>query len=221
MFKRMRKPHVAVLASIGVAATLFSAGCVTEALPLTDGALAELIQSGSPSDNSPSSDDSVGRVDDSSPSSSDSSSSDSSSADDSPDSQSSDDSPSSSDDGMSSSDDNSPSSDTPVSGPNQRLRAGLSGGGAESGHADYRVEDGRRKFSIEVEDFAPGDYSVRINGVDVAVISVGALGTAEIEFDSKIELGHTPFPGTFPAAVQTGDVVDIAGIVSGALALDQ
>ena len=216
MFNHVTKTNVAVIACIGVAAALFSAGCVTEALPLTDGALAELIQSASPSDNSQSGDDSSGRVDDSTPPSSDDFSSD-----DSPGSQSSDDAPSSADDSVAPSADSSSSSDIPASGPNQRIRADLSGGGLESGHADHRVEDGRRKFSVEVEDFAPGLYAVRINGVEVAMISVGSLGTAEIEFDSKVEVGHTPFPATFPEEVQVGDTVDVGGLVTGAFVPDQ
>jgi hypothetical protein len=96
-----------------------------------------------------------------------------------------------------------------------RLKTALSGNGAQSGNADYRLEAGREKFKVEVQHFAPGTYEVRINGVHVADITVGPLGTAEIEFDSKVELGHTPFPDGFPETIRTGDEVSVGGLVSG------
>jgi len=73
-------------------------------------------------------------------------------------------------------------------------------------------------FKIEVEHFAPGEYAVLINGVEAFTLSVGAPGLVEIEFDSKIEPGHTPFPGGFPAEIRTGDTVEVLGIVSGPFA---
>ena len=193
---------------VGLTLSLALAGCVTDSLPQTDTALADFIQSAAPSDDSASRDDSTGRVDDSSSSSTDDSASRAPGADDSSGSTSSDDLSGSPDDSASPADDGASASSSEFTGSDQRLRAGLSGAGAESGNADYRVESGRRKFSVEVEDFAPGDYAVRVNGVEVAVISVGSLGTAEIEFDSKIEAGHTPFPAAFPNDIQIGDVVE-------------
>ncbi len=210
MFNMKTRFRAVVLSCFSCVAALTAAGCVSGTLPLTDGTLAELIQSFTPSDNSPAIDDSSGSADDSSPSTSDGLRSDGSDS-----SQGFDDSPGSSDDGASSS----TTGSTAVA--DQRLRAELRGGGAERGHADYRFEDGRRKFNLEVEHFAAGDYAVRLNGVEAFAISVGPLGTTEVEFDSKPEIDHTPFPAGFPSEIQTGDVVDVAGVVSGAFALDE
>lgn len=97
-----------------------------------------------------------------------------------------------------------------------RIQMRLVGDGLESGSAEYRVEAGRRKFKVEVEDFQPGTYTVALNGVIVAEIIIGPLGTAEIEFDSKTEVGHVPFPDGFPAVVRAGDVLNVGELVSGA-----
>jgi hypothetical protein len=230
----------AAVVCVGVLTTLLITGCVSEALPQTDEALAELIQSATPSASGRPSDDSSERSDDFSPAPSDTSNSaempGAQSSDDSADTSNStddsspgvDDSASSSDNSVSRADDDPNRSDnsaatadaSPVPA-SPRLRATLSGDGAESGHADYRVEDGRRKFTVEVEDFAPGEYAVLINGVEVAVLSVGTLGTAEIEFDSKVEVEHVRFPVGFPAEIQTDDVVSIDGVVGGRFAVDQ
>jgi hypothetical protein len=71
-------------------------------------------------------------------------------------------------------------------------RTGLDGD-AEA-RARYRVDDkGRRKFDVEIEKVAAGDYQLAVAGVVRGVIH--AVSTAngvegEIEFDSKAEPGH-------------------------------
>lgn len=97
-----------------------------------------------------------------------------------------------------------------------RLETRLAGDTAAKGNADYRVVDGdRRKFKVEVENFPPGEYEVRINGVAVAKIAVGATGFAEIEFDSKVEPGHQPLPENFPAEIKAGDTINVGGLAEG------
>lgn len=118
-----------------------------------------------------------------------------------------------------SADGNSSSDDTGAGGTGSpadvRLETRLSGTGLESGSAEYRVVDGRRRFKVEVEDFAPGTYGIAINGVEIAQITVGPSGIAEVEFDSSVEPGHTPLPANFPGDVVSGDTVTVDGIVSG------
>jgi hypothetical protein len=58
---------------------------------------------------------------------------------------------------------------------------------------------------------------VTVNGVVVGQIAVGALGTSEIEFDSKVEYGHLALPTDFPVHLAAGDVIGVGGIVSGTL----
>lgn len=101
------------------------------------------------------------------------------------------------------------------SGEDLRIAADLTGGSAASGQAEYRREAGRRRFSIEVEDFPPGIYDVFLNEVKVTEIEVGAGGFFEIEFDSKVEPGHVAFPADFPESVEVGDTLRIGDIVSG------
>jgi hypothetical protein len=178
------------------ALTLFAvSGCVSSAFPLTDSAIAELLQTESvPQDGTGGSQ-----------------SSDESPADD----------VSAEADLADSPDDDFATTSTANALADVRLRADLRGAGEPRGQVDYRVEDGRRSFKVEVEHFAAGEYSVRINGVEVLTLSVGSLGFAEVEFDTKSEPGHTPFPPGFPSEIQVGDTIDVAGIVSGTLARDE
>lgn len=122
-------------------------------------------------------------------------------------------------DGMS---DDSPRDDSPNDpaaepGPaaDVRIEARLTGDSAASGHAEFRREGGRRKFKVEVEDFPAGIYGVFLNGKQVTEIEVGASGLAEIEFDSKIEPGHVPFPSDFPESVEKGDTLRVGELVEG------
>lgn len=103
----------------------------------------------------------------------------------------------------------------PGAGADVRIEARLTGDTAASGHAEFRREAGRRKFKVEVEDFPAGIYGVFVNGKRVAEIEVGVSGLAEIEFDSKIELGHVPFPSEFPQSIDKGDIVRVGELVEG------
>jgi hypothetical protein len=170
-------------------------GCVGNAFPLTDNAIAELLQTVATQDDAAAPDSAAEQGGTDGPQSSASSA-------DAPGSASS---PATGD------------SNLPI---DVRLRADLRGRGEARGHADYRVEGNRRSFKIEVEHFPPGEYAVLINGVEACTISVGAPGLAEIEFDSKSEPGPTPFPDGFPAEIRTGDTVEVLEIVSGPFAPD-
>lgn len=108
-----------------------------------------------------------------------------------------------------------PSDDAPAPADDLRIETALAGDGTASGSAVYRVEAGRRKFKVEVEDAPAGIYPIRINGVAVAELTIGELGFGEVEFDSKPEPGHVPFPDAFPQAIRAGDVVEVGALVSG------
>ena len=173
-------------------ALLGCAGCTGEALTLTDAAFADLIRSATGADDS-------GRIDDNP------------SADDPNEAE---DPNNASDDPNSAVDDGGVQDDSSLYTDGSR-QANLQGVGDASGSAEYLVVDGRRKFKIEVQHVAPGDYTVRINGIEIFTLSVDATGFAEVEFDSKSEAGHAPFPEDFPESIENDDTVDIGGIVSG------
>ena len=101
------------------------------------------------------------------------------------------------------------------SGEDLRIAADLTGSSAASGQAEFRREAGRRRFSIEVEDFPAGIYDVFLNDVKVTQIEVGDGGFFEIEFDSSVEPGHVGFPADFPESVEVGDTLRLGDIVSG------
>ena len=103
----------------------------------------------------------------------------------------------------------------PGAGVDVRIEARLTGDTAASGHAEFRREAGRRKFKVEVEDFPAGVYGVFLNGKQMTEIEVGVSGLAEIEFDSKIELGHVAFPSEFPQSIDKGDTVRVGELVEG------
>jgi len=102
-----------------------------------------------------------------------------------------------------------------------RLRAPLTGPGRESGSAAYRLEGGRERFKVEIEDAAPASsHDIVINHVVIGTITANASGFAEIEFDTVIEPGHVPLPASFPTDVRAGDTVFIGNILMGELAED-
>lgn len=98
-----------------------------------------------------------------------------------------------------------------------RLTARLTGSGSQTGHAEYRQESGRRRFKVEVEGFAAGTYDVSVAGVVIGQITVGTLGSAELEWDSKVEPGHTPLPTNFPSQLVPGDEVGVGELLHGRL----
>ena len=107
-------------------------------------------------------------------------------------------------------------------GDSLRLRAKLrapSDFGDVSGHAKYRERDnGRRRFSAEIEGMIPGDrFEVVVDGVTVGVVTVDSFGVGELELDTNLEPGDDegPLPGGFPG-LRGGELVEI-GPLSGTL----
>jgi hypothetical protein len=79
-----------------------------------------------------------------------------------------------------------------------------------SGHARFRSKDGRETFSVEIEDVAAGEYTLYVAGIERATISVGATGTAEVEFSSTGESGKILLD--FDPRSQIVDVSSVAGV---------
>jgi len=115
--------------------------------------------------------------------------------------------------------DNSPSpSGTPANVPDQRFPAVLSGMGPEHGDTVYREVGTRRKLSVELEDAVVGStHEILVDGVSVGNLVIGPLGQGEIEFDTKIEPGHVPWPANLPPRLGPGVVIQV-GNTSGVLA---
>lgn len=100
-----------------------------------------------------------------------------------------------------------------------RLEARLTGTGVASGSADYRNIGGRQRLKIEIEDAAPASVlSVIVDGIDVGTLTVNSFGTAEVEFDTIIEIGHVAWPAELPKILTAGMLIEIGG-VSGQLAI--
>lgn len=114
--------------------------------------------------------------------------------------------------------DNSPSpSGAPANVPDQRFPAVLSGAGQEHGDAEYREVGTRRKLKIELEDAIVGStHAILVDGVSVGDLVIGPLGEGEIEFDTKIEPGKTPWPANLPLRLGPGVVIEV-GNASGVL----
>ncbi|MFQ5490041.1 MAG: hypothetical protein ACE5GE_04900, partial [Phycisphaerae bacterium] len=105
-----------------------------------------------------------------------------------------------------------------VGGGSAELRAALTGSGLPSGNAKYRLDPDRERFTVEVEDATPGTaHDIAINGEIIGQITVGALGTAEVEFDTNLEPGKIPLPDNFPAEVNAGDNVTVGDLISGSM----
>ena len=67
-----------------------------------------------------------------------------------------------------------------------------------------RIESsGRKRLRIEISNAPAGSYTVIIddNGINRGAINVGALGTGEIQYDTRPELGELPL--NFPFDVNT------------------
>lgn len=98
-----------------------------------------------------------------------------------------------------------------------RINAELRGSTAAHGDAEYRKEGARRRLSIELEDATPGStHDVSVGGIFVGQLTIGALGEAELEFDTHIEPGHLPWPDSLPTELEIGTSVQ-AGPASGLL----
>jgi len=104
-----------------------------------------------------------------------------------------------------------------------RLRARLLAvplAGDVSGQAEFRIDDqGRRRFSTEIEGFRPGEiFDVMAAGVIVGTIVVDGTGQGDLNFDTNFEAGDDPatlFPANFPA-LDGGELVQV-GPLSGTL----
>jgi hypothetical protein len=73
--------------------------------------------------------------------------------------------------------------------------------------ARYRSKKGRRTFKVEIQRVPAGAYGLFVDGVLRAVITVGATGKGEVEFDSEIEPGKLPLdfdPRGLPVDVSQG-----------------
>lgn len=115
--------------------------------------------------------------------------------------------------------DNSPSpSGAPINVPDQRFPAVLSGVGPEHGDAEYREVGTRRKLKVELEDAIVGStHVILVDGVSVGELVIGPLGEGEIEFDTKIQPGHAPWPANLPLRLGPGVIIEV-GNTSGVLA---
>ncbi len=91
-----------------------------------------------------------------------------------------------------------------------RMRATVDAGDV-SGKARWEVREGRRKFSVEIEGFTPGEaFAVLVNGVDTGVlVAVDNFGVGEVDLDDRAaeEVGDLPFPPNFPPVNAGDDVV--------------
>lgn len=99
----------------------------------------------------------------------------------------------------------------------QRVRANLSGNTAASGKAVYRerLRNGalEQRFSVEVEDAAPGSImQVHINGILFGTFVVNDLGIGELEYRTPAFIDDPgdgdPIPDGFPTLVD-GDAITV------------
>jgi hypothetical protein len=66
-----------------------------------------------------------------------------------------------------------------------------------SGKAKYRLDRGKARFNVEIEDLAPGNYTLRVDGVVVATITASLVpGTSHVE--GEIEFAIPSEPGKQP-----------------------
>lgn len=90
-------------------------------------------------------------------------------------------------------------SGTPVPEPPSEFEESLATTGLDpdaTAKARYRVDDkGRHKFNVEIEKVAAGDYKLVVAGTirgTIHAVTTASGIKGEIEFDSKVELGHRP-----------------------------
>lgn len=99
-------------------------------------------------------------------------------------------------------------------GDETRLRAEMIApvaAGDVGGKADFRDKRGRRKFSVEIEGFAPGEmFDVTVKNEVVGTIEVDGLGVGDFNLDSTAQPDDQadPFPPNFPA-LDGGEKVEV------------
>lgn len=90
------------------------------------------------------------------------------------------------------------------------MRAVLRGPGAEHGDAKYRERGTRMRLNVELEDAIPGSaHGIFVDGVMIGELTIGALGEGEVEFDTKIEPGHVPWPTELSNRLGAGVVIKV------------
>ena len=106
-----------------------------------------------------------------------------------------------------------------VAGGNEiRMEADLiavAAAGDVSGKADFRDKRNRRKFSVEIEGFAPGTMlDVEVAGVIVGTVVVDGFGIGDFNLDDRANPNDQdlPFPANFPN-LTGGERVEVGPIV--------
>lgn len=95
-------------------------------------------------------------------------------------------------------------------GASLRINAELTGATAAHGDAEYRKDGARRRLSVELEDATVGSmHDVSVGGIFIGQLTIGALGQGELEFDTHIEPGHLPWPGSLPTELEVGTSVQV------------
>lgn len=106
-----------------------------------------------------------------------------------------------------------------LSGSNQ-LAAVLTGATGGFGQAEYKDDNGDRRFEVRVYNATPGSYDVTVGGQVVAQINVSANRVGKLEMrDGSGGGGRIQFPQNWPA-VSAGTSVQIGNIYSGSLAVE-
>lgn len=96
------------------------------------------------------------------------------------------------------------------------LGTAMKAGGAEA-EVVFTKFTGRSKLEVEVNHAAAGQqFVVTIAGVDVGTLTADALGRANVEFDTKVEAGHTAWPTGLSTDLTAGAAVRV-GTLAGAL----
>ena len=103
------------------------------------------------------------------------------------------------------------------------FEAHLSNDSGARGKAKYEVEPEhgteKTEFKVFVEGAPEGTYDVSVGGTVVGQIAVGATGMGQLVLSSMPDAGELPLPDDFPQ-VGTGTTVDVTGLFSGTMQLD-
>lgn len=83
-------------------------------------------------------------------------------------------------------------------------------------NAEFKVEDGLRKFEINVLSGAAGRYDVRVAGQLVGTVDVSSAGLGNLTFSDRPRGEKLPFPSNWPE-IAAGTEVRIEGLASGSL----
>lgn len=103
-----------------------------------------------------------------------------------------------------------------------RLKGPRAAAGPMSGKAKFsnRLDQARRKFSVEIERGNPGDmFDVMVSGVVVGTVLVDGFGIGELDYDDTAGAGDRDqrFPRNFPE-IDGGEVVQV-GPLTGTMQL--